>query len=268
MTEIRHKESVPIAADFASTGGTPIVIDTSSDGRGYYLDDVPAVREIGDLLTTSRALTAVIGKTSAQGIKVDLDAPTYPWHDMLGAITIRGAGGTIPAFNAFIGGVREFQFAVNDEVFLLFHMPHDYALGTDLFLHFHWVQNATTKAGAASGTVTGGSVTWGAEVTYAKGHQQAAFATPITMTVQQNCSTTTRWHHIAEGQLSAGTPTASQIDTDDLEVDGLLSMRLYLSANNITVASGSVPAPFLLEADIHYQSTNIGTKQKAPNFYT
>jgi len=45
-------------------------------------------------------------------------------------------------------------------------------------------------------------------------------------------------------------------------------MRLYLSANNITVASGSVPAPFLLEADIHYQSTNIGTKQKAPNFYT
>ena len=109
---------------------------------------------------------------------------------------------------------------------------------------------------------------WGFEVTYAKGHQQAAFAAPITTTVQQNANATVYYHHIAEVQLSATTPSGSQLDSDDLEVDGLILVRAYLSANNITVSAGSVPAPFLHMVDIHYQSTGIGTKQKAPNFYT
>ena len=73
---------------------------------------------------------------------------------------------------------------------------------------------------------------------------------------------------IAEIQLSAASPTASQIDTDDLEVDGLILCRTYLSANNITVSGGGVPDPFLHFVDIHYQSTGIPTKNKAPNFYS
>lgn len=209
----------------------------------------------------------VLSKANTGGIKVEDGDETYPWHDLLGAISIRGVGATDPAYNVYRGGIRGYQFAVNDEVFIEFHMPHDWAFGTDLHLHMHWSQNKTTKAGAASGNVTGGTVTWGAEVSYAKGHQQAAFAAPITFTVQQTAETTQYYHHIAEGQLSAGTPSASQLDTDNLEVDGVLLVRIYLSANAMTVDAGAVPAPFLHFADIHYQSTCIGTKDKAPDFY-
>lgn len=210
---------------------------------------------------------AVISATSGEGVKLDPDAPTWGWHDLLGDIIVRGSGAADPAYLTYRGNVRAYFFAVNDEVFLNFHVPHDYLPGSDIYIHAHWSQAAKTKAGAASGTVTGGSVTWGFEVTYAKGHQQAEFPATVNPTVAQSCSTTTFHHHIAEVQLSAATPSGTQIDSDSLEVDGIILVRVYLSANGITVSSGSVPAPVLHFVDIHYQTTNIGTKNKAPGFY-
>jgi hypothetical protein len=215
------------------------------------------------------SVNIVVPKASGAGIKVDPSAPTFGWHDLLGDVQIRGTGGTDPAYLAYNGsGIRQFFFAVNDEVFLAFHMPHDYASGTDIHLHFHWSQDQKTTAGAATNAVTGGSVTWGYEVCYAKGHQQAAFSAAVTGTIAQNASTTKNHHHIAEVQISAASPSASQIDTDNLETDGVILCRAYLSANNMTVAAGSVPAPVLHFVDIHYQSTAIPTKNRVPNFYT
>lgn len=69
--------------------------------------------------------------------------------------------------------------------------------------------------------------------------------------------------HTASLEFAAGSPTASQIDTDGLEVDGLLLVRTFLSANTMN----GTPAQFLHTVDLHYQSTNVGTKNKAPNFY-
>ncbi len=203
----------------------------------------------------------VLPKTSGKGILVDTVSPTYGWKDLIGRISIRGlAFANDPNAVNYRGTLKQFQFAVNDEVEVEFHIPHDYAPGTDIHLHFHWSHNATT--------VTGGSVTWGAEVSYAKGHNQAPFSAPVTFTVAQNASTTQYQHMIAEGQLSASSPSASQIDTDNLEPDGLILVRIFLSANNLTVSAGGIPEPFLHFADIHYQSTQTATKQKAPNFYT
>jgi hypothetical protein len=215
------------------------------------------------------AETLTLSKATNKGIKVDTTTPTYPWHDLLGPVTIRGTGGSDPAFNIYRGGIREHQFNAGNEVFLDFHIPHDYVPGSDLHLHFHWSINGTTRAGAAAGTVTGGTVTWGGEITYAKGHNQAAFGAPVTSTVVSGTTASTLYqHYITEVQISASSPSGSQIDSDDIETDGLLFVRAYLSANNITVSSGSVPAPFLHFVDIHYQSTGIGTKNKAPNFFS
>jgi hypothetical protein len=211
----------------------------------------------------------VVQKLQGYGLKVDLQSPTFAWQDLLGAISIRGSGGTDPAYNIYRGSIRAFQFAVNDEVFIEYHMPHDYVMGSDIHLHAHWSLNGKTKAGAAAGTVTGGTVTWGFEVSYAKGHDQAAFSSPVTRTVVSGtAASTTYQHYITETQISAASPAASQISTGNLEPDGLVLVRAYLSANGITVASGSVPAPVLHFVDVHYQSTGIGTKQKAPNFWT
>ena len=213
------------------------------------------------------------GHTSLPGLTLtdDLTLPASPgtailitgtngWHDLLGPISIRDTNApTNPGYNIFRGGLRAYQFTVNDEVFVEFHVPHDYAPGTDMYIHAHWSHAATT--------VTGGSVTWAFEITYAKGHNQAAFQAPVTAPVLQTASTTQYRHMIAETQMSAATPSVAQIDTDNIEVDGLILVRCFLQANAMTVSGGGVPEPFLHMVDIHYQSTGLTTKNRAPNFY-
>ena len=216
-----------------------------------------AALEVTETNKLSSLTNLVLPKTSGYGIKVDTNAETFPWHDILGSISIRGIGAADPNYAIYPGGIRGYKFSVNDEVFIEFHIPHDYLPGSDIYLHFHW-SNKDSR-------VTGGTVTWGAEVSYAKGHNQAAFSTPITTTVVGTASDTQYQHIITEVQLSAASPSASQLDSDNLEVDGLILCRAYLSANNLT---GFADEPFLHFVDIHYQSTNIGTKQKAPPFWT
>ncbi len=75
-------------------------------------------------------------------------------------------------------------------------------------------------------------------------------------------------HDITEGQFSISGASGTQIDTDDLEPDGVIKITLELSANNITVSGGGVPDPFIHYVDIHYQTSGlIGTKDKVPDFY-
>jgi hypothetical protein len=194
------------------------------------------------------------------GLKLGyFDNNTWPWKDLKGALAIHEQGGTAqdPAYVPFIGNIRAYQFdnVQGDEIFVEFHMPHDYVIGSPLFLHTHWSH--------ASATVASGGVEWKAEVTYAKGHDQATFSTPVEIKMIQDASTTAYQHMIAETQLSSDTPEAGvQLDSADLEPDGLLLLRVTLDAN--TLSDGS--HPFLHFVDLHYLSTGIGTMDKAPPF--
>lgn len=201
----------------------------------------------------------IIPKTANAGIKVDLSSPTFGWKDLLGSIHARGTGAADPSFNVYNGNLRGYQFSVNDEVWVEFHLPHDYVPNSNIFIHTHWSHKETG--------ITGGSVTWGLNVSYAKGYDQGSFANIVTTTIQQNASTTQYQHMIAEVQLSSLSPTASQLDSAYLEIDGILLVRVYLSANNMT---GYTPVrePFLHFVDIHYQSTQMSTKDKNYPFYT
>jgi hypothetical protein len=83
-----------------------------------------------------------------------------------------------------------------------------------------------------------------------------------------NIATIPRWQHrIDEFQLSAAAPSGVQLDSADLEVDGIIMVCFKPSAIP-TIGGGSPNEPFLMYVDIHYQSTNMPTKQKAPDFYT
>jgi hypothetical protein len=225
----------------------------------YPKTDLDAVCDKGS--TTDQTITAGglnLPKTSGVGIKVDTTSPTFGWRDLRAEIRTRGVGGTDPNDATYIGNIKAYSFAVNDEAWVEYHIPHDYVPGTDIHLHFHWSHN--------SALVTGGTITLGADVTYAKGHDQAAFIATVNPTLSPNASTTQYQHMVSEVQISASAPGATQIDSDDLEPDGIIIARVYLSANNIT-SSGAVPDPFIHEVDIHYQSTDLATKNKSPNFY-
>jgi len=217
---------------------------------GYYFDNDVYIAD-GQFL--------VLDKASGNGIKVDATTPTFGWRDLLGPIVVRGSGGTDPNWTTYKGGIKAYSLNVNDEVWVTYHLPHDYVEGTDIFIHPHWSHNSTL--------VTGGSVTWSFEMTYAKGHNQAAFGTNVTQTQVSNASTIQYQHIIDDTQISVSGGSGTQLDSDLFEPDGLILIRFYLSANNIT-SSGAVPDPFLHLADGHYQSTNIATKDRAPDFYS
>lgn len=86
-----------------------------------------------------------------------------------------------------------------------------------------------------------------------------SYTNATSITLSANASTTLT--------ASANAYKYRVIDDAHLEPDSLIKVHTFLRANSMTVSSGGIPEPFLDYVDIHYQSTNIGTKQKAPNFY-
>lgn len=188
---------------------------------------------------------------------------TLVWKDLLGFPVSRNTGATAPSYTAFRGGaVDQYAFSVNDEIGFQFHIPHDWAVGTDMHFHVHWSHN---------GTAISGNMVWTYAATYAKGHNQAIFPAEVTGTITYattNIATTPQYiHRIDEIQLTAASPSVSQIDTDNIEVDGVILINL--TATTIPTITGGTPnEPFILYADLHYQANPFGTKNKVPNFYT
>ena len=60
---------------------------------------------------------------------------------------------------------------------------------------------------------------------------------------------------IAEVQLSATSPSASQLDSDDIEPDGLILLRVYRDPGD--VADTLDQDTFVHFVDLHYLSTSI-----------
>lgn len=240
----------------------PKGISTASANKLYVADGVGGgtwkKAESVSLASTGENRGRILTADGANGVAWD----TAVWKDMLGRLNARNTGATAPSFTAFRGGaVDQYAFSVNDEVQVEFHIPHDYKPGSDLYLHVHWAHN---------GTAISGNMVWTYYATYAKGHNQANFPAEVTGTITYattNIATTPQYRHrIDEIQLSASSPSASQLDTDDLEVDGLI--LLNITATTIPTITGGTPnEPFLLMADLHYQANYFGTKNKAPSFY-
>jgi len=203
-------------------------------------------------------------KTSGYGIKIDTTTPTFGWRDILGEIKILSPGANDPTLAVFRDGLRQFSFsnAVMNEVFLTYHIPHDYLAASHLFLHVHWAQNVVDTGGTAG---VPGDAKWQFEVSYAKGHNQAAFPASFTTSLVSTASSVQYQHLIPELQLSATAPSATQIDSDILEPDGVILVRAFRDPTDVADTLDQVP--FLHYIDLHYQSTNIATKQKSPNFY-
>ncbi len=219
----------------------------------------------GDIFSPTRRLLVdsngiTLEKTSGVGIRVDNVTPTFGWRDLLGETTTRSTGASKPSFETYNGEINQYRFSAGEHEHYDFHIPHDYVAGTDIHLHIHWSQISATN--------TGGTVNFKYSAVYAKGHNQAAFTgTPITGTFTSADAGTIKYQqHITEIIISGASATAALFDRDDLEPDGVILMTLEMEANNLTDSVG-VTDPFIHYADIHYQSSNIATKQKVPDFY-
>lgn len=206
----------------------------------------------------------VMDKTAGIGIRVDTTTPTFPWHDKEGNFIPDIAGADAPNLTVFRGGAcRALLFTAGgggNKVDISFHMPHDWAVGTDLFLHIHWFHNGTAISGNFTPTIS---------TSYAKGHNQANFSTeknPVFTVATPNIATIPQYRHrVDEIQISSAGGSATLLDTSILEPDGIIMVNIT-TATIPTITGGSAGV-FIPQVDLHYQSTNIGTKQKSPNFY-
>jgi hypothetical protein len=107
-----------------------------------------------------------------------------------------------------------------------------------------------------------GVVRWGIEYHICKGHGQAAFsATPVVFYVEQTIAANSRYkHYVVEASDVQAIDYGS-----DMEPDTCVLMRVFRDA---THPNDTYPADaHSWQADIHYQSSNFNSKNKAPNFF-
>jgi hypothetical protein len=211
-------------------------------------------------LVTGQPIILPVAAAST-GFKAGTQASSnYTWRDLHMVMFPDPNGATSPTPDVvFRGGVRGFSYGAGNRMSFYGHIPHDWVLGTDIYLHLHWSMN---------GTAISGSLVADYAITYAKGHYQSTYGVPITPTQTiATASTATHpqyGHFLDEFQLSAASPTATQLDTDDIEVDGLIKATLTTTTIP-TITAGSLFVDFL---DIHYLSHGMGTIAKVPGFYT
>jgi len=199
----------------------------------------------------------VLPNTSGIGLQVDTTTPTFGWRDITSDISVRGSGASNPIWTQYNGtSIYGYVFSKTGttEAWVNFHIPHDWEPASEMHIHAHWSQT-TADAGKA--------VQWNFDVLFARGFDQQAFPAAVTSVVAaQNCSSTVRQHMIAEVQLT----TSGAIGGNTVEVDGIILVRVWRDA--ALAGDTSTQDAFLHFVDLHYQSTNMATKNKAPNFYS
>lgn len=186
------------------------------------------------------------------GLRRNQTTPQFCWHDLLGEISAKATGGTAATLTAWKGNISQYQFGVLDNVNIAYHIPHDWKHHQDCFIHIHWSLTTTDTT----------SYTFGLEATYAVGHNQAPATANIINTIVATAPGVANQIVVSEIQLTAPVATASLIESELLEPDGMILTQIKLNSK-----TGGAD-PFIHHVDIHYKSTGIGTVSKEPDFYT
>ena len=201
-------------------------------------------------------------KMGEGAIKVDRDVPSYTWRDITGVLRPDPNGVDAPTLAAFRGGsCRGYAFSAGDRIDCEFHIPHDIVLASDapsLYLHFHWTHNGTAISGALEAT---------AYTTYGTGHYVGTFGAEKSFAFSKstpNIATIPRYvHGIEEVEIARQGGMTGGYDLSDITIDGLLIVDLTVTTIP-TITGGSRAEPWILHVDLHYASTNVGTKNRAP----
>lgn len=198
--------------------------------------------------------------------------PREGWRDLIGTLSVKGpAGTTDPHFDTYRGTIKEWSFpnsaAHVHEAFFNFHVPHDYAPGTDMFIHVHWSQIVVDTGGAGG---IPGNVKWSFDTSLSRGHGTPGgaadpFRATKTVSVVQQGSTTQYGHLLAEVQLTSTAGSTTLFEHAAIEVDGIIQVRLYRDSEDASDTLNQTP--FVHSVDIHYLSLEGGTLKRVPPFY-
>lgn len=154
---------------------------------------------------------------------------------------ISKTGAVIPTLSVFNGNIKQYTFAVNDEVFGASEVTHLYKNGTDLMPHIHWATNGLDA--------TNRYVKWELEYSWARTNDITnSFSTPTVISF--------------ESEIPANTNSLTHYSTQLPIIDGTnITVGTYLCWRVRRIAStGLAPTskPFGLAFGVHvYQSIKI-----------
>jgi hypothetical protein len=176
---------------------------------------------------------------------------TNGWKDNIQWFSAaQGNGTSEPTWRNMGNGQFSYEFTVGEELFVVFHVNHDYALNTNAYPHIHFLTDSTQTVGS--------QITWRFAYVIAKGHSQGqsltASETIIDMTYTYTGSELAGEHIVLE---------CSDAQAFDLiEPDTIIMARCQLLSENV---SGRI---YGLCADLHYQADRNVTISKSPDFNT
>lgn len=177
----------------------------------------------------------------------------YVWEDLVQPFEVRStASSNNPSWGVAFGNFQGWLFSKStmNQVWVDFHIKHDYAVGTAMFPHIHWLPTDDTA----------GTVRWGIEYSYAKGHGQAKFPlTSGTVYVEHNFPANSGSAHFVS-------EVANGIILPEFETDGVLKIRFFRDAAHVNDTYNNTVHAW--QGDIHYQRGQMGTRNKAPGFFT
>jgi hypothetical protein len=139
---------------------------------------------------------------------------------------------------------------INEYLYFTFHVPHDYAPGTNVYLRTHWMVDTTMTKG----------VKWNFIYTYAKGWSSGTFdQTGTTVSIETAANGTKYRHHCSE--------IATGILGGSLEPDALIYTTVKRVANQAGNDDASTDHVFLLGASLHYEADRLATPLKETPWY-
>lgn len=177
----------------------------------------------------------------------------FVWKDLVGEFNIKNiSGGNNPTWSTFFDNIQGLTFSSNtmNQVWVDFHIPHDYAMGTKVYPHIHFMPLTNAS----------GNVRWGIEYSVAKGHGQQAFPATTTIYVNQYVPANSRYKHFI-----IETDDANAIPATNIEPDSFIRTRIFRDANNSGDTFNATVNAW--QCDIHYQAERIGTMNRKPNFF-
>lgn len=217
-------------ANISGTPGRILKFETPTTGRD-------------SLISESGSTVTVTGEEVITGRSRARTTQGGGWKDLLGPYTPRNSGPTVPVLTTVGTSIIQLPlWALDDLAYFQFHVPHDYALGTDVYFHVHWFAD-----GANVNTVK-----WQASYFYAKGY---GFAFPLAtaatvVSVTQAPTGTAYAHMIAE---------TTAVTIADMEPDGYVLAELKRVTNGGTNNTNNI---FAWNLDIHYQSIEESTANR------
>ena len=208
--------------------------------------------------------TLTVGSGATGGIKLDTASPTYGYQILAGGLGLRTGGSNAPTMDLFRDSIRLFSFPNNQshEVYATIDVPRDYAPGTPISLYWAWAQNVVDTGGPGG---TPGAVKWQAAFSYAKSYDQAAFPAETVTSAVQTASGTAYQQLVASVVIATSSPGAGQINSNLLEPGGCFILRIFRDPAD--AADTLDQPPFLVQANIGYQSRVVGTKTDAPPYF-